>query len=271
MTVCIGSISNSNVIVAADRMVTLQLPPTEFEHTGSKIDALTDKVLFLTAGQVLPASEIFQRSKARLASTQVVGVEDVVKLVADVYKKYRLEVVENVWLKPRALSLDSFYKEGKSMGIPKELALALDRDMVQFNLGVELIIAGVDIMGGHLYSVQNPGIYNCHDKIGYAAIGSGAMHATSSFIVSKYSVKFPFNESIYCTFEAKFAAERAPGVGSDTDMGTITKLGTKFFDGKEISILRETCSKIIQAKNSSDANLIKNLPFEKELIDVREQ
>jgi len=265
MTICIGAICSKSVVISADRMVTLQLPPTEFEHTSSKIDTLTDKSLFLAAGQILPATELLRRARAKLATHAITGIEEIAKIVGGVYKEYRSEQIENIWLKPRNLTLDLFYKEGKCLNLPKELALALDGQMIQYNLGVELIIAGVDDAGGHLYSILNPGIYYCHDKIGYVAIGSGAMHAISSFIVNNYSVDFRLNNGAYIAFEAKFTAERAPGVGTETDMVIVSNKGVKFFEQKEIVLLRDACSKIIKPKSAESEAIIKSLPFEKEI------
>ena len=45
---------------------------------------------------------------------------------------------------------------------------------------VELIVAGVDSSGGHLFTVSNPGgSAACHDVIGTVAIGSGEAHQAS--------------------------------------------------------------------------------------------
>jgi len=273
MTVCIGAIcgNKNSVVIAADRMVTLQLPPTEFEHTASKIDVLTDKSLFLSAGLVLPATEIHKRASTKLKTEKITSIEEIARIVCEVYKEYRAEKVEEAWLIPRKLTLNSFYNERKSQDLPKELSFALDSQMIKFNLGVEIMIAGVDEAGGHIYTVLNPGVYNCHDKIGFVAIGSGSMHATSTFISNNYSIRFNLNNGAYCVFESKFSAERSPGVGADTDMAIVTNQTTKFLEQGEIVSLRETCLEITKPKTKQEEELINKLPFEAKLEDGKRE
>lgn len=264
MTICIGAICNKGhtVVVATDRMVTTQLPPIEFEHPGSKIDTLTDKSVLLVAGHVLPGTEVLKRAKVKLSSSGITDVEEITKVVCGFYREYRQEQVEERWLKPRGLNLDLFYKEGKCQAIPKDLALIMDREMIKFNLGVDLIVAGVDDAGGHIYTISNPGSSNCHDKIGYVSIGSGAMHAISTFIFNNFSVDFGINEGVYYTFEAKTNSENAPGVGSETSMAIITSEAIKFLTRKDIDFLTATCGKITRPRIAQEKKSIKGLPFE---------
>ena len=269
MTICIGAICNkgNSIVIATDRMVTSQFPPIEFEHPSSKIETLTDKSVFLVAGHVLPGTEVLNRSRAKLSGGTITKVEEITKIVCESYKQYRQELIEERWLKPRGLDLNLFYKEGKCQAIPKELALLMDRDMVQFNLGIDVIVAGVDDTGGHIYGVSNPGLYNCHDKIGYLAIGSGTIHAISTFIFNGFSVAFSMNQGVYYVFESKTNSENAPGVGAGTDMAIITSTGTKILSEQKIRLLEDTCSKIIKPKSVTEERAINALPFEGGLAD----
>jgi len=47
----------------------------------------------------------------------------------------------------------------------------------QFNLGVEITLAGCDDSGSHIYYLAHPGTIASFDKLGYNAIGSGGIHA----------------------------------------------------------------------------------------------
>jgi 20S proteasome alpha/beta subunit len=51
--------------------------------------------------------------------------------------------------------------------------------MQMFNLGTDMIVAGVDAEGARVAYVGNPGTLAWLDKLGYAAIGSGGIHATT--------------------------------------------------------------------------------------------
>lgn len=267
MTICIGVICNKaeSIVATTDRMVTTQLPPIEFEHPSTKINTLTDKSVYLTAGQVLPATEIFKRAKSKLVSSSITSIEEVTKIVCTAYKEYRTEQIEERWLRPRGLSVDLFYKGGKSLSLPKELSLLMDREMIKYQLKVDIIIAGVDDTGGHLYTISNPGTYNYHDRIGYVAIGSGGMHAISTFIFNNFSVDFGINEGVYYSIEAKMNSENAPGVGKETNMAIITQKGINFLTQDKIRLLNESCLKITRPRLTQEEKIIKSLPFEKEL------
>ncbi|MDP2755308.1 MAG: hypothetical protein Q8P40_13095 [Nitrospirota bacterium] len=53
----------------------------------------------------------------------------------------------------------------------------------QFNLTVEIIVAGIDTLGAHISVVIHPGTLISLNKLGYGAIGSGAIHSDDfSFI-----------------------------------------------------------------------------------------
>lgn len=266
MTICIGALCNGgkSVVLAADGMVTTNLPPIEFEHPGTKIEFLTEKSALLSAGQVLPGTEVLRRAKARLSSTGSGTMEDIAKAVGESYSEYRSEIIEQRWLKPRGLTLDLFYKEGKIQQIPREIALPMDRDMIKFNLGVDLIVAGIDEAGAHIYTVLNPGIPNCHNRIGYVAVGSGTIHAISTFIFNDFSVESTLNEAVYYACEAKINSESAPGVGVETSMAVIKASGMKMLDEEHVGLLRKTARKVIRPRLAQERRAIKALPFERE-------
>jgi hypothetical protein len=76
----------------------------------------------------------------------------------------------------------------------------------------------------HIYRIENPAVKNNFDAIGYHAIGSGDIHALSTFIVNKYEVKnTPLRRGLALAFEAKKRSERAQGVGEQTEMIVVTK------------------------------------------------
>jgi hypothetical protein len=57
-----------------------------------------------------------------------------------------------------------------------------------------------------------------HDAVAFVAIGSGARHAESQFMVAGHAWSIPAPESLFVTYSAKKNAEIAPGVGRETDM-----------------------------------------------------
>ena len=269
MTICIGAICNKGkaVIVATDSMVTAQFPPLQFEQPSSKLETLTDKSVFLIADDILLAAEVLKRTKAKLSSSRSTRIDDITKTVCESYKEYRQEIIEEVYLKSRALNLQLFYREVLCAKLPKELASNLDTSIINFVLTVQLIVAGIDEMGGHIYIVSNPGVSSCHDKIGCVAIGSGAMYAISTFILSNFSIDFGINQGVYYAFESKMSAEKAPGVGTGTNMAIITFEGIRILTQQEIELLKETCIRVTKPRVEEKEKAIDALPFEKESAD----
>jgi 20S proteasome alpha/beta subunit len=91
----------------------------------------------------------------------------------------------------------------------------------QFNLGVDLIIAGIDNKGAFVDQITNPGILAPLQKLGYASIGTGALHAVVYLSLCGQTTHRSVAETIAHVYTAKRTAEVAPGVGDKTDMAVI--------------------------------------------------
>jgi 20S proteasome alpha/beta subunit len=123
----------------------------------------------------------------------------------------------------------------------------LDQNSAQYNFGVEFLIAGVDTTGGHIFSVSNPGgTYNEYCQIGYAAIGSGAIHAVQSMIGFGHTGKCDLLKTIFYVYASKRRAEVAPGVGKDTDLAIINHEGVTQLTGDQLASLEELYNEYIR-------------------------
>jgi hypothetical protein len=106
------------------------------------------------------------------------------------------------------------------------LIAQIDKFVSEFNYGVQLLLAGVDSTGAHLYEVHNPGgRFDEYGQIGFNAIGIGQMHALHSMIGFRHSPTRDIYETIFSVYASKRRAEIAPGVGTDTDLVVITQGG----------------------------------------------
>ncbi len=104
--------------------------------------------------------------------------------------------------------------------------------------------------------VTHPGQFVSTNKLGYAAVGSGAIHASVSLNLGGQTRKLSLEETLFRVYAAKRAAEVAPGVGVETDM-VIISLGE----------VQECCKPLMdQIKETYDHWKIKTKP---ELDDVR--
>lgn len=227
MTIGIGALCNGGtaVVVASDRMITGRYPPIEFEHNVSKVEELGPSCVAVTAGDALAHIELFRKVKQVLYQLQAPPISDIVENVKQAFQTERRRRAQDVVLGPRGITMVQFYQEYIRFW-PTEVALGVDRDITRNDYGLEIIVAGVDFGGAHLYGVDDPGILNCYDSLGFHAIGSGMSHALVSLIASRAIPTTPLRDVVYDVYAAKRAAETAPGVGEATDL-IVIRVGPK--------------------------------------------
>lgn len=225
MTVCIGALAENRkkLVLAADKMITANIPIAyQFEKEDvQKIYTLSEKVRVLTAGNALFAFEIVENTKKDISKSALDGkpftsVEEYAECIRVNYQNFRRKIIVQSVLEPRGLNLQSYYQLQKSLnpGIVQEIEQAF----INYNLGVDLIVAGVNDDSCHLYSITHPGVSTSHDAIGYVSVGSGAPHAMYSLIASAYTKGKTLDEVKTFVEEAKKRSEVAPGVGKETEI-----------------------------------------------------
>jgi hypothetical protein len=123
--------------------------------------------------------------------------------------------------------------------------------MSQFNLGSDFIVTGVDTGGARICVVGHPGTLAWLDKLGYASIGSGGIHATMRLALGAQTRKSTLVDTVYSVFDAKKASEVAPGVGPQTDMAIVTAGKTKMLSDGVLRTLLEIFNESQGKKPSS--------------------
>ena len=215
MTICIAASAadKSAVVVASDRMISAGFLNLEFDHPESKIEKLGKSCVGLSAGDALPAGDLF--SSAYPVSTQLQNpkVKQISETVTDTYSLLRKKRIEEEVFSPRGLTIDAFYQQGLIRSFPPEVSMSLDDQVQHAAFGVTLIVAGVDQEGAHIFGVSDPGVSTSYDRIGYHAIGSGMSHAFLSLVAVGQQCSKSINETAYNVFRAKRHSEVAPGVG----------------------------------------------------------
>jgi 20S proteasome alpha/beta subunit len=185
MTICIAAIceKGKNIVVAADRMFTVGPPlNVEFEPQISKIEELSAGCVALPAGPTLYADELLKRVRAELQTGRGMSVKQICELVPQKYAQFRDEKCEEIQIEP-LLGRDfrSFREKGGFLPAYLQAQPGIYQNIVvqqqQYNLGLELMIAGIDVQGCHIGTVTHPGTLYFFDKLGYNAVGSGAVHA----------------------------------------------------------------------------------------------
>jgi hypothetical protein len=144
----------------------------------------------------------------------------------------------NQILAPLGLDHTTFITRQREMsdGFISDITSAI----VNLQAGVETIFAGLDDTGAHIYKVDDSGM-TCCDSVGFAAIGSGARHAESQFMLANHSRNSSIVDTLLLTYIAKKRSEVAPGVGEETDIFFISDKGLQWiFEKKYIDPLQST-------------------------------
>lgn len=259
MTICIAGIAENKKIVAfTDRMLTLGAPvKTAFEITANdKAKQLGDKVVAMFAGDVLRANAVLKIAKGNIKNADT-GTEKIADIVQEAYREQWRKDIEDGLLSRFGLDRKNFINKQKELD--SDVVKNINNTIGTYNLGVEIIIAGIDTNGeAHIFRVDNPGVKQTQDSIGYCCIGSGSQHATFSLIESEYNPHLSEAESIHKILQAKKRAQYDPGVGELTDIVLINDAYVKLAEEKvkniddiytksvtEISSKKDECARML--------------------------
>ena len=255
MTICTAALCTDGdsktpnaVVLASDRMVTMG-KMTEFEHEIPKIARIRNLTVALIAGDALRGSHVVSET-ARMAPAAPT-VRNIAEAAANQYIQLRAQQIEVEFFQSRGFTRADFYAN-KVPGVPQNIAFQVDQQVVSFNFGVDLLVAGVDDSGAHVFYVGNPGgSATDFAQVGFCAIGSGMIHATQSLIGFGQNPNRSVAETLFAMYVAKRRAEAAPGVGLDTDIQVIRKAGISEITKGGLTEL-DGCFKEIQRPTSKE-------------------
>lgn len=224
------------VIGISDRMLSSSDMTLTFERDEPKIEVITNKTSVLTAGTIDEPDLIRDvRKKAKGKE----HVREIAELFKEAYQELRIKHIEDEILNPLA-GLRSFkeYQE-KQRTLHDALVLELNERIQKYDVGLALLLIGMDDYGGHIIQIANPGMWRSYDNLGFLCLGMGERHADNVFAWYKYTLSIPLRDAIYIAFEAKKKAESAGGVGEATDMIIIDNNGIKIVEQQTITELEE--------------------------------
>jgi hypothetical protein len=250
MTVCIAASCDSGrqVVVAADQMVTVGAPlNVEFEPPLSKIEQMGASCVALGAGNTLYIAEILKQAREAYQNAQATPVTQIANAICQTYRRFRDErVEEQVVLPIVGPDFVSFRNRGGTLPAYLQPQPAIYQQIVvqmsQFNLGVDIAIAGIDAGGSHIYYVGNPGTVASFEKLGYTSIGTGATHVAIKFVLELQHPNSTLAETLVSVYGAKKAAEVAPGVGQETEIKVISLDKIWTVPGELVALLKKAHS-----------------------------
>jgi hypothetical protein len=260
MTICIATICDGGrkAIVISDRMITAGSPLNiKFEPKIRKSGELSPNCMALTSGSALAHMDLFRNVKERLSKAKDLAIGEIAECVKEEFRNQRIRRAEELHLRPRGLDMQSFY--ANLAKLPAEFSMMIDNNIQNQRYELDIIITGIDKNGeAHIYSVVDPGVSECFDGLGFNAIGSGTSHAISTFTYHLYTPDFPLERALYIALVAKKNAERAPGVGDQTDIFIMTTEGIKELSEDQVAAL-EALYKEQKPDSSIDVERIKKI------------
>jgi hypothetical protein len=203
----------------------------EFEHSGSKMVQLTDRAIVMVAGSTLDGMRL-----ARDAAEDSLP-DDIEGIAFDLGQRYaatRAWRAEQAILSTHGLTLQTFHEMHRSLN--EQVVMLIENALQQFDLEVELLLAGVDESGAHIHTNSNPGGGNQkHDPIGWAAIGIGSPHVIPS--MAGHSADAGYKHTLFRVYASKRRAEVAPGVGRETEIAVIGMEGLQRLTNADVDRL----------------------------------
>lgn len=263
MTVGIAAVCNRNgngsepaAVLAADRLVTAGVGTRiEYEHTSSKMVEIIDNqqtvAMGVAAGSVSYADELFYKLDHKIHHQGASSVRDIASYAIEAFQEIVRESMERQVLRQNGYTLHEFKQNQKALH--PDILASIYQDMMsvrdQVVNGLNILIAGTDADGAHIYSVRNGDMARL-DSIGYHAVGSGSEPANSTFIRNRYDDSCSIDDALYSVVEAKMQAERAQGVGERMDLSVIKQDLADHVDEDEVSQLRNTQKEISSEQQS---------------------
>lgn len=234
-------------MVAADRMVTAG-EFMEFEHPGSKIIQLSKHALLMVAGTTNDGMRLARQAAAEMGGATG-EIAEVAEELGQRYAEARKHRAEQI-LGLRGLNFESYYAMHASLN--GAVVKFLDERLASYDFGVTLLLAGVDDAGAHIHTNGNPGNGNqCHDSIGWHAIGSGSIHVIPSMAGFDHSPEAAYRETLFRVYASKRRAEVAPGVGKESEVAVINRDGVKWLTSGELEQLDSIYDRVV-SKNQAE-------------------
>ena len=260
MTVCIAAICESGaaIVLAADRFRWHPTASIETELDDPKFDFLTDQLALMSSGSTSVTDAVLRHFKRMPADSGLTVIEASERFV-EACQAVRTKLVEDAYAKKLLGLKVADIRPLVAVANPGSIALDLYNRMVGHDFGTMFIVAGIDLEGAHVRTVdENASVM--HSDFGYAAIGSGGTLATVSLVRRLHKKSATLPEALYNVYEAKKAAETARGVGSTTDISVIRKDKTRIdLDGRALDALEAAYKRLAPPSLSqSDIDAISN-------------
>jgi len=240
MTVGIGIICERGecAILAADRLSLMDPFHLAYETDHQKLSVFDNRIALTVSGTRNELTEVVSVAAANRAFSQR-SVGEAAKLVFQAREEFRSAQVEQTILRRR---LNLSFAEFRQIVLRDNsiIAAELYQEIKRHTLAMQLLLAGADEAGAHLYVVDDGTSPANLDEVGFGAIGSGGPIAQAALIGRAPSRDLSVADALLVLMLAKITAERCPTVGETTDIVIVRKNAAPvIIDSKDSGRLRD--------------------------------
>jgi hypothetical protein len=253
------------VVGAADRMMTqgdiqFEVPGLSRNRPDApmfKSVALNRHIMVMTAGDAgfqTEAVEYLWRATENSRGNTTGGwsyfpVHTVAQKYLEFCDSRRRRATDSI-LAPYGLNAETFAEKQQQLSQDFVRWVLNEVEATRREIGDPIIICGLDITGAHVYYCD--GVNSSpSDSIGFCCIGSGGKHARSEFILGNHSRFDRLEHTLLLAYTAKRRAEKAPGVGRETDMFVIEPRGRRFLNYAELQSLERIYLKMQRSQDAA--------------------
>jgi 20S proteasome alpha/beta subunit len=227
MTVCVAAYCSAADawVCAADYL--LSVGDMAAENLVFKMDAIGSNWIAMSAGNDMSPL----RNILGAVHEEVKAKDDSLPTILDAFRKaYRAEItqaVETDLLSRFQMDMSEFKRDGNNIFGP-EIFSRMVYQIQETELDLAFLVVGFDRGKERIFKVSTPGKITFYDSPGFWALGSGETAALSILFACKSPIVFKSLPAVVSKVaQAKFAAERVPGVGQLTSIVILKKTHTR--------------------------------------------
>lgn len=256
MTVCVAALCNSglSIILAADRRIGMGFVEGEMESGKIRFLHQYWRAMIAADEDAAYAFEVVAKAKERLKAQEHPNVADVKHILAESYQQVKNDHVVAKYLPP-GWTLEAFNKQGAG-SIPELKYIEILTNMQRYDLGIQILVCGFGEWRGEILRVGDRGLVTIQTDSGFDAIGSGDYAAFSTLFQRKYAPSMKEDEALYYVYEAKWAAQRASGVGEETDVLVFNRKRSEVAWDEDLKSLEEIRKQLAPQSLSKEDGLI---------------
>jgi hypothetical protein len=257
VTLCVGVLAKDGydrpvVFCVSDRMLTSKDVSIKVEPPHSKQVRLSKTIVAMFAGTAGFQAYLLAKVRAAMGDdADSWTVEAVVRAYEQEFLSDRRHAAEVAILAPYGLDFETYIERLGTM--PLELARRIEEQLGSyFQFDDECLIVGLDKGGGHIFLIAQDQhgrlTTTCEDHIGFAAIGTGSLHAYS-YLLTRQNVPMAgeFPVALVHAYIAKKRGEIAPDVGKGTDFFEVAHDGYKSIPSEIVATLEKAHEEEMEA------------------------